>query len=322
MSKELPFDPYPFTGDPHTQTILGCYLSFVRSPPSSQKLVTLPDGDKISLEVTTPTKWTSSDLTVVFVHGLCGSHESPNLVRMASKLNAIGVRSIRFNMRGCGSGHGLCRRHYHSGRSEDLFECLKVIKQEHPESPIILVGYSLGGNIALKLAGELSHQAPYFLKAVIAVTPPVDLYASIQLMADPMNSIYETYFYRVLRSGVHYLQKNFHEGPRIVLPAKMKIYEFDQLYTAPAAGFESAMDYYQKCSSMHLINDISIPCKILFSEDDPIICHHSLDHFELPSNIEVYKTKKGGHMGYLGSAPGQEGFYWLDWVVKGWIFSF
>lgn len=322
MSQELPFEPYPFTDNPHKQTIFSSMFHFLFEPSSKQKLVRLPDGDRISLEITTPSSWKSTDLTVIFVHGLCGSHKSPNLVRMAKRLEPFGIRTVRYNMRGCGSGKGHAKHIYHSGRSEDVFESLKALKKESPDSPIVLVGFSLGGNIVLKLAGELNTLAKTFLIGVIAVSPPVELYSSVQMLGDPANAIYEKYFYRLLRADVHYRHKKFKDLPPIHLPKNLKLYEFDQLYTAPACGFESAIDYYNKCSSAHIVSDIAIPCKVLMSEDDPIISSSSLDSYILPSNVTVFKTKKGGHMGYLGRSEGRTGVYWLDSVLVDWIREF
>lgn len=319
MSQELPFDPYPFIDDPHKQTILGTLFNFLFEPDSKRKIVTLPDGDMIALEITTPRDWKPTDLTVFFVHGLCGSHKSPYLIRMANRLEPMGIRTVRYNMRGCGSGRGLSRQGYHSGRSEDVFECIKAVKKEHPDSPIVLVGFSLGGNIVLKLTGELGTLAHPFLRKTIAISPPVELYSSVLMLGDPVNAIYEKYFYRLLRAEVHYRHNKFKELPPVNLPRNLKLYEFDQLYTAPANGFSSAIDYYNKCSASHVVEDIAIPCNILLSEDDPIISSESLDKFRLPSNVSVYKTKKGGHMGYLGRTEGKKGFYWLDHVLLDWI---
>lgn len=322
MSHELPFDPFPFIDNPHKQTIINSIINFMWEPPSDQKIVNLPDGDKISLEITTPREWKETDLTVFLVHGLCGSHKSPNLVRMARRLETLGIRAVRYNMRGCGSGRGLAKRNYHSGQSEDVFECLKVLKEETPDSNIVLAGFSLGGNIVLKLAGELNSLGHHFLKGVIAVSPPVELYSSVQMLGDPANAIYEKYFYKILRSDVHYRHKKFKDLPDIRLPRNLKLYEFDQLYTAPISGFNSAIDYYNKCSAAHVVGDIGIPCKILLSEDDPIISAASLDAYQLPSNVSVFKTKKGGHMGYLGKPDGKNGFYWLDSLMIDWILGF
>jgi predicted alpha/beta-fold hydrolase len=319
VSQEIPFDPYPFISDPHKQTILSSLMNLLIEPISVQRFINLSDGDKISLEITTPQNWKPTDLTVFLVHGLCGSHKSPNLVRMAKRLEPLGIRTVRFNMRGCGSGKGHARRIYHGGRSEDIFECIKVLKKESPDSPIVLIGFSLGGNLVLKFAGELSSILPKFVEKVIAISPPVELYSSVKMIGDESNVIYEKYFYRLLRDEVHDLHSRFKELPRINLPKNLKIYEFDQLYLAPMCNFSSAIDYYHKCSSSHVVGDIAVPCKILFSEDDPIISSKTLDEYHLPSNVQVFKTKKGGHMGYLGKSDGNNGFYWLDNLLMDWI---
>lgn len=319
MHRELPFDPCPFLADPHQQTIIASFFNWLTEPASQQKIVALPDGDKLSLEITTPPNWKEDNLTVVMVHGLCGSHQSPYVVRLVNRLEELGIRSVRFNMRGCGSGRGLARNIYHSGRSEDVFYALRALNKEHPSSPIILIGYSLGGNIVLKMAGELHQIANRFVHKVFAVSPPVDLLASVHMLGDEKNAVYEKYFYRMLRSEVYYLQKKFKELPSVDLPKDLKLYEFDQIYTAPRCGFIDAHDYYAKCSSVHLIGDIAIPCRILLSEDDPIVSSTSLDELHLPSNVEVYKTKKGGHMGYLGNPAHERGFHWLDSLMIEWI---
>ena len=137
MSEELPFEPFPFVDSPHKQTIFGSFFNFLWEPVSDRKIVALPDGDKIALEITVPREWKPNDPTVVFVHGLCGSHKSPYLIRLVNKLTPLGIRCVRYNMRGCGSGKGLARHIYHSGRSEDVFESLKALQKEHPESYVL-----------------------------------------------------------------------------------------------------------------------------------------------------------------------------------------
>ena len=319
MSQELPFEPFSLITDPHQQTIVSSLLNYLPEPPSVGMRVRLPDGDQLNVEVTTPEGWKPTDLTVLLVHGLCGSHRSPNLVRMANRLAPKGVRCVRYNMRGCGSGKGLARQIYHSGRSEDICEVLKALKKGHPASPIVLVGFSLGAHLVLKVAGELGQLAKHLLAHMISVSPPVDLYSSIQMLGDPANGVYERYFYKILRNDVYERQRLFRDLPRVKLPRSLKIYEFDQLYTAPACGFADVMDYYDKCSSAHLVKDIAIPCKVLLAEDDPIISHKSLDDLDLPKNVEVFKTKKGGHMGYLADPTSEAGFHWLDSQLVEWI---
>ncbi len=322
MSQELPFEPFPFVSDPHHQTIIGSFFSVLFEPFSEQKRVHLSDGDKLSLEITTPHGWTQDKLTVVMVHGLGGSHQSPYLVRLTKRLEMEGIRAVRINMRGCGSGKGMAKKMYHGGRSEDIFEALLQLKVETPHSPFLLIGFSLGGNIVLKLSGELSELAKEFLIGVIAVSPPVDLYSSVVMMGHPDNAMYEKYFIGLMRADVHYRHKKFKDLPRIKLPKKLKFYEFDQIYTAPQYGFHDAKDYYDKCSALKFIPDIVVPCKILFAQDDPIVSPASLDQFDLPQNIGVFKTKRGGHMGYLAHPGEGKGLYWLDALLLDWILDF
>jgi predicted alpha/beta-fold hydrolase len=238
---------------------------------------------------------------------------------MAKRLEPLGIKTVRFNMRGCGSGKGLSKQIYHCGRSEDVFESIKAIKKENPASPIILIGFSLGASIVLKTAGELATLAKPFIQKMIAVSPPVDLYSSVLMLGHPDNAMYERYFYKLLRADVHYRHQKFKDLQPIRLPRNLKIYEFDQIYTAPACGFRSVNDYYDRCSSAQYVPDIAIPCKVLFAEDDPIISCNSLDGVSLPSNVEVFRTKKGGHLGYLGHPQSEKGFHWLDSVLIDWI---
>lgn len=319
MSKELYFDPFPFLDDPHQQTIISSMINSLTEPVSECKIVTLEDGDKITMEVTTPEKWKTSDRTIVMVHGLCGSHQSPYLIRMTKRLEAVGLRVARINLRGCGSGRGLAKRMYHAGRSEDVFEAIKRLKDEIPESPLVLIGFSLGGALTIKMAGELNVLGKEFLQEVIAVSPPLELHSSVVMIGKPENAVYENYFVRFLRDEVHYRHRKFRELPRVRLPRNLKMYEFDQIYTAPYYGFKDARDYYNKCSAANFVSEIALPCKILLSEDDPIVSSTTLDSLDFPENIEVYKTKKGGHMGYLGNPNGDKGLYWLDSVLMDWI---
>jgi uncharacterized protein len=319
MSRELPFDPFPFLEDPHQQTIIGSFLNVLIEPTSECMLIALPDGDKLTAEVTTPPSWQETSPTILMVHGLCGSHQSPYLLRMTKRLEPLSMRVIRLNLRGCGSGRGLAKRMYHAGRSEDLFVAIKNIKEQTPYSPLMLIGFSLGGALTLKLVGELSSLATQFLVQAIAVNPPMDLYACVERIGRPENAFYENYFIRLLRDDVHYRHRKFKDLPRVHLPKNLKMYEFDQIYTAPYYGFRDAHDYYLKCSSAELISDIAIPCKILLSEDDPIIPSTMLDNTILPPQVELFKTKKGGHMGYVGNPNGDKGLHWLDYQLIEWI---
>ncbi len=318
MCKELPFEPFPFIKGSHKQTIIGFIFNFAFDPKSVTKFVPLSDGDAIALEITMPDEWREDKLTVVMLHGLCGSHKSSYLVRMTKKLSKKGICCIRMNLRGCGSGFGHAKNIYHSGRSNDLFEVLEFLEKENPGSLFVIMGFSLGANIVLKFAGEMNNKADGWVKQVISISPPADLLPSVNLIHSRYNQFYEKYFLRLLKSDVRKRERYFPDVPHVEFPRHMNFMDFDELYTAPQCGFEGALDYYKKCSSKPLISEITVDTRILFSEDDPIIQSNMLDDLTLPENIEIYKTKKGGHLGYL-SLPKKHGFHWMDHVLEEWI---
>ncbi len=317
-SQELPFDPCPMFGDPHLQAWLSTTKWWISKPRSTQDFVALEDGDKLVLESTTPDNWKETDPTILCVHGLCGSHESSYLMRLVNRLTPHGIKVVRFNMRGCGSGRGHAKQIFHSGRSDDLFEAVKFLKKQFPHSPITLIGFSLGGNIVLKMVGEMGSFGHRFIKSVIAICPPVDMRSSATLVEGVAKGVYNRYFYKLIREEVDFLHKTF-DLPPVDLPQDLSLYKFDELYTAPRVGFEDVEDYYAKCSSKDYVELISIPCKILFAQDDPIVAHSAFDDEDLPKNIQIYKTKKGGHMGYLGHPKSPRGFFWLDSLLEEWI---
>ena len=321
MSENLDFKPFPLLWNPHFQTVIGSYLNFDLAPLSETHKVELSDGDKISLEITTPHGWQETDPTVFLVHGLCGSHESGYLVRMARKLYEKGVRAVRFNMRGCGSGVGDAKGIYHSGRSDDVLDALKYIKRKTPQTAITLIGFSLGGNIVLKLAGELNVNASKYLEQVIAVCPPIHLQKSVMRLDHSVNSFYQNYFLRNLTADMAIRHTLFPQLEIPKLPEKLTFYDFDEFYVAPQSGFKSAVDYYTKCSSGQFIPHITVPCRILFAKDDPIVYTADVKDVYTPSNVRLYSTDRGGHMGFLGRPFHKRGLHWMDHLLMEWINS-
>jgi uncharacterized protein len=321
VSQELPFDPIFFIKGTFSQTILGSFPNIHIEPKSSTKFVLLPDKDYIAMEITTPKNWKKNGLTVILIHGLCGSHKSAGIVRMAKKLEDRNVRAIRVNLRGCGSGKGKARRIYHAGQSEDIFEVLKAVYAETPDTQIILIGFSLGGNIVLKLTAELSIANLKILKKTIAVNPPVDLKSSVELLGHPKNKFYENYFVRLLKRDFYYRAKKFPDIRKIEFPKKFHFFDYDTLYTVPEYGYKDNFDFYKRASAKFLIPAIESDTNILFSEDDPIIKIQDFQNFVMPSNVHLFKTKRGGHLGYLAMPGKSRGLYWMDNILLDWIFD-
>lgn len=308
------FRPVPLLGSPHVQTFVGNFFSLARAPRSELRLVSLPDGDRLALKVSTPPGWRDEDPTVVLVHGLCGSEHSTYMLRQASKLVARGVRAVRLNLRGNGSGEGLARRPYHGGCSDDVRAALEDLRAAWPRSPLSLVGFSLGGNIVLKMAGELGERGPELLAQVVAVCPSIDLFACWRRISQW--PLYERRFVNLLRAEMvrrHALTLE----PYPTFTGSPTLFEFDDAYTAPRIGFAGARDYYDGASANRVIARIAVPCRVLYAEDDPIIEATCLRGAPFPPGSELVRSERGGHLGFVGLS--RRGVRWMDEVVLGWV---
>lgn len=303
---QLTFDPLPGFSSPHLQTIIGCFAPRGIPPPSVPKVIYLDDGDALCCEVSTPATWTDQEKTMILIHGLGGCHSASYMVRSSRKLYQSGYRTLRLNMRNCGSGHKLAKLPYHGGLTSDVLKTIQVLKTETPDSPITLIGFSLGGNIALKLAGELGENELNLIAMTIAICPPVDLAETAKIMARPINHLYNRYYmYNLDR-----LTKQWTNGRPF-----STIYEFDEIVTAPQWGFKNPQEYYQASSSCSKLAYIQHPCHILFAQDDPFIDYKVCLQSEQSKCINIWLSKYGGHMGFCGWAGKEHGYFWLDKVL-------
>ncbi len=310
MINHLLFRPLPGCASPHLQTILANLIAPGKAPPSMPLFIPLKDSDTLCCEVSTPSSWHMTQKTVMMIHGLAGNHTSAYMVRISRKLYHDGYRVIRINLRGCGSGQHLARFTYHGGISDDILRVIQALKQETPLSPLILLGFSLGGNIVLKLAGELGEEGRNLLHHTIAICPSIDLAQSVHLLSRFSNRFYHRYF----------LTKMKQQASRWPERNKIKsIYDFDHLITAPQWGFQSASDYYQQCSSRFWLPYIQHSCYLLFAADDPFIDYRSVLDMTLSSSVKIWLCQYGGHMGFLGWAGRKHRYFWLDYLLQTWI---
>ena len=317
----LEFRPFPLLSHPHVQTLLGHLLPGpVVSLPTREVVIRLPDGDGLMLHDNTPPGWLPGDRMALVLHGLTGSHDSPGVERIAARLLAQSQRTVRLDLRGAGKGLPLARRFYHAGRSEDVRAALDEMHRWSPASLIALIGVSLGGNLALKAAGEMvEHPLPY-LERVAAMNPPIDVHRCAALMAHPRNRVYDRYFVNLLVKDAWQRQRYFPDLPPLGFPRRMTTRLFDDLYTAPRNGFADALDYYRRSSSLPLIGRITVPTLILTARDDPFIAVEPFDGLRAPKSVTVNILPHGGHIGFVGW-DGSGGVRWaesrvVDWVVK------
>lgn len=321
MSKRLHFRPLPLLGNAHVQTVLANVLPGPReNVPSELRLVSLPDGDQLALHDSIPDGWRPGDPVTLLVHGLGGTHRSSYLLRMMSIMRPKGVRVVRMDLRGAGQGLTLARRSYHAGCSDDVRAVLMEIERWCPGSPILLAGFSLGGNIVLKLAGEAADRPVPGLARIAAVNPPIDLLACAQRLGLPGNRLYEKNFLRELVASVRHRQHLFPDLPRTRFPRNLTLPRFDDLWTAPAWGFADALEYYRESSSLPLIPRIQVPTLILTSRDDPLVAPEPFETLAPPAHVEVHIVPRGGHLGYLGW-DGAGGIRWGERQVAGWLLN-
>jgi predicted alpha/beta-fold hydrolase len=255
------------------------------------------------------------------LHGLGGSAVSVHMQRLGSMLLALGVRVLRLDMRGAGAGLPLARRVYHSGRSADIRAALALMHRWSPGSPLLLVGVSLGGNLALGVAGEmLEHPVPG-LRRVAALSPPIDLALCERMLAQPRNRLYEDLFVRDVLGEAQRRQYYFPDLPPLRFPrGRLSFRQFDDHYTAPRSGFASAEDYYHRASPARLLSRIPIPTLIVTARDDPFIAIEPFEEVTLSDQVSLYILPQGGHIGFIGR-DGAGGVRWAERRLVEWLLA-
>jgi hypothetical protein len=254
--------------------------------------------------------------TLVLLHGLEGSSHAHYMAGVSDKAWAEGWNVVRLNQRNCGGTERLSRGLYHSGLTNDPLRVIRELVEQDGISRVALAGYSLGGNLALKLAGELSADASRVaLAAVCAVSPTMDLAACVDALGKRSNVVYQWNFVRNLKARMRRKAAAFPgEFSLDPLGRIWTVRAFDETYTAPHHGFRDASDYYYRASALRVIDRIRVPTLILTAEDDPFV---PIAPFRGPEvtgnpNITLIATPHGGHCGYLErAADGYDG-YWAE----------
>lgn len=312
-----PFRPLPLLSNPHVQTILGNILS--GSHPllrSRMHLIPLSDGDQLALHETAARTEAPRAPLALLVHGLGGSSRSPYIERMTHRLTEQGWRVYRVDLRAAGDGIRHARRFYNAACSADLRAAATHVAAAFPDAPLAIVGFSLGGNIVLKLAGELAEHPVPTLRVLAAIAPPIDLFRCSELISH--HPLYDAFYVRHLTTQVRQHQRYFPELPRIVFPRGTTLRLFDELYTAPRWGYPNALDYYRQASTVSLIPAIRVPTYILTARDDPFVAVESFESLQTAPCVEIHITAHGGHLGFLGrDATG--GIRWAETQVANWL---
>lgn len=315
-----PFVAHPLLPTGHLQTVAGRYWPSPKVRLGSRyHEVALPDGDRLSVLESIPERCHASGPAVVIVHGLTGCARSPYVARVAERLVKLGIRVVRMNLRGAGSGFGAARGIYHGGRSDDVRAVVEWLARRTAGPPIGLVGFSLGANLVLKLAAEAADRPVEGLDCVLAANPPLDLAACCRAIRRPENRVYDRGFVRLLHAEIGRLHAAFPDLGPVDLSRDTTVYGFDEAYTAPRNGFNSAEDYYARSSAGPLVPRIRVPGLVIHAEDDPFIPAETVRDVHFPPRLALELISQGGHLGYVSRDPWQGGRRWLDGRLSTWL---
>ena len=328
------FRPRRFLNNGHLQTIAGNYFPRVNNLPlpEAQVVEVSPaTANQIASQVLCQCHWQPEEVrasrpTAIIVHGLEGSSDSQYVVGNSNKLWRAGCNVVRMNMRNCGGTEALSPTLYHSGLSNDVLVVMNFFVERYGLRSMSLIGYSMGGNLVLKLAGELGMAAPTTLCSVIGVSPAVDLQPSADALHLPQNRLYELKF-------LHNLLRRFRRKAMLFPRAYNRnraigirsLREFDDRITALYSGFISADDYYYRAAAARVLDRIAVPSLILHALDDPFVrlSAESRDKINANPNITMMESKHGGHCAFLAQPDEAFGYdgYWAEHTLLRFLLS-
>lgn len=309
----------PLVRNPHFLTIAGNFwkrhLDDIRFPSTRR---TYQINEKVAILAIEHQPESEGKAQLLLLHGLEGSANSGYMRSFSQAALETGFGVHRINLRTCGGTEALSETMYHSGLTSDTVQVAETIRKRF-KHPLFLVGFSLGANVALKLAGELKETKLF--DGVCAVSPPIDLARCVLAIGKPSNTLYSRRFLdrlkqRIVRKSATSPQTYSTGGLNTV----RSIWEFDDRYTAPLFGFGTAENYYRTQSSQHFLSDIRIPTLIVTAKDDPLVPFEMFDHPAFTRNpaLKLVAPEHGGHIGFLSRTKPR---FWVERFLLRWIDS-
>jgi predicted alpha/beta-fold hydrolase len=301
----------------HVQTIYawGKPRHFPRLPPPSDRLFDVAPDARILGHCHWQTERARHPV-LIGLHGLESSSSAHYMRGLADKAFAAGFSVILLNQRNCGGTEALAAGLYHSGLTSDADHVLRELAAVDGVAQVVLAGYSLGGNLALKLAGDYGESPPPQLRAVCAVSPVMELETCVRALERRQNVFYQWNFVRGLKGRMRRKARLFPgRFPVDRLDQIRTVREFDEVYTAPHFGFRGASDYYHRASAMRVIDRVSVPALIITAEDDPFVPSEPFRDPRVIANphLRVLITRYGGHCAFVTDRAhrGDDG-YWAE----------
>jgi uncharacterized protein len=335
------FHPRSWLVNGHLQTIAGNFLSrpnHLPEPIAQLVEVSPAHGSQISTQILCECHWQPlperpTRPTVIILHGLEGSSRSQYVIGNANKLWRAGCNVVRMNMRNCGGrSYGEMARLtptlYHSGLSIDVDRVLRFFIDTEGLQSVALIGYSMGGNLILKLAGDLGPAAPPQLRSVVGVSPVIDLAESADALHEPQNRIYERRFVRSLLKRYRHKAALFPHAFDPSLAGRVtSIREFDERIISLYSGFRSADDYYFRAAAARVLSPLAVPTLLIHASDDPFIRFTKETRAKIAANphITLLETEHGGHCAFLASPNRSTGSdndgYWAEHTALRFVLS-
>lgn len=310
------FAPPASLRNAHMQTVgpllLGRGVDLFRS--TTGRVFRMRDGERLFALVDWQPGPRRDSPAAVLVHGLEGSATSHYMRGTARKLHAAGWHVVRLNQRGCGDGEGLTPTLHHGGRSDDVLDVLTAIRRDEGVATLAAIGFSLGGNLVLKMAGELGSAAPDALVAVAALSPLLAA-AHVQEHLDrPTVFLYRRFFLRLMAARMRRRAQLYpHLFPAGETFESGSVRAFDDRFTAPLCGFASALDYYERADALPLLGGIRVPALLIHAKDDPVVPFAGLAG-RVPRGhgaLRCVFPERGGHLGFYAPSAGSDG-YWAE----------
>ena len=313
-----PFRPRRWLGNGHVMTVFtwARRRGFPDLPAAEMRLFRItPDTQVLARCYWQPER--AAAPTVVVLHGLEGSSDAHYMRGLAAKAWRRGWNAVLLNQRNCGGTEHLTPTLYHSGLTTDPREVIRALAHEDGITAVGVIGYSLGGNLTIKLAGELNGADRLPVVGAVAVSPTIDLEACVRAIERPRNIAYHFNFVRNLKSHIR-RKAQFWPGRFDLerLTGIWTIRQFDDVYTAPSHGYAGATDYYHRASALRVADRIAIPTLILTAEDDPFVPAAQFRDPAVAGNpfVGLGLQPRGGHCGFLcatADSTADDG-YWAE----------
>ena len=294
------FRPAPYLPGRHLQTIIPALLPARRGRVSwRSRAVRVSAAAAVLAEIAEPEAEQQRG-TLLLVHGMGGSADSRYMFWTSRPAMQRGWVPVRLNLRNCGGTEGLSRTLYNAGQSDDLDAVLQDLENTGLPRPFAVIGFSLGGNSALRYAG--THGDSCRADAIVAINPPIDLDACSRSLEKPGNALYQAYFMRRLCHQLVRIRRNRSVPGPVLKPRKIRtVRRFDTLYTAPDAGHVSAKAYYAYASSGPHLESILVPTLILSARNDPFVEVETYEPHRRLARLRFQSCAQGGHMGFWSS---------------------